>query len=757
MKKLLLLLILSFLSTSGFSVSCPDGSEPTKTVSADGSYYLYKCDLGYPDGELREPLDQSYFSAKAEYFRKLVDNDMYFSAQKLFKKYQRSYFLKKPPFLRNRPYDDLIKEFKIASDGIRATFEPSIEEHIDAMNIAIKDINNTETSLEANWEYYKSLLINTQKLSSHYSKTKNPIVSWTEKSIPLKLKLKATENNLSNSLKNRATKVFKSYDIVNKPGFFSVYPVSLSAREKVKLITSSSSYIISTLESISPEKASDVIKKYELDTLKTPIKIKLLANQFESYDVLNMNNFFTGYSLTSSDEIDVINSVSKYLLTQLDKSSLEQAIKIIKLYNLNRSEIDIQAKLPQVILQKAIDNKQPATKDILAIINNMTAIQVNTKSLLPDKYQISVFKITSKYEKEPVISTSNLLNKPSNNIQDFAKSPYIITIQSRISSVDMGDDNLKKIQSQYKSSTSLVQNSKYTRLQSSYQRASNEYDAAMQELNQLRQWVTNVENEARDFANSYQGGSSFTCNTTYQGYSSTSNCSESGNSYYAATYNSYIGNSFWGLEAKVNNLKNKINRAKNSRDSYRSQLASTPSQISKDNFKNYSFTTRTFEVTKNIERSIYLINNNSKTYSGFTFKHPEKKTFVYASGLDRNDKKYAQNRYQTDDDVEIFINKPDSFSLDKLLTLIPSNHSNDKLDAPIQQVLRETELAFEELTKKNITQNEQNQNISEPAQTESGETVDYIEKIKEAKSLLDAGIISEEEFEKIKQKIIDNI
>jgi hypothetical protein len=682
---------------------------------------------------------------------------MYFSAQKLFKKYQRSYFLKKPQYLRNRPYDDLIKEFKIASDGIRATFEPSIEEHIDAMNIAIKDINNTETSLEANWEYYKSLLNNSQKLSSHYSKTKNPIVSWTEKSIPLKLKLKATENNLSNSLKNRATKVFKSYDIVNKPGFFSVYPVSLSAREKVKLITSSSSYIISTLESISPEKASDIIKKYELDTLKTPIKIKLLANQFESYDVLNMNNFFTGYSLTSSDEIDVINSVSKYLLTQLDKSSLEQAIKIIKLYNLNRSEIDIQAKLPQVILQKAIDNKQPATKDILAIINNMTAIQVNTKSLLPDKYQISVFKITSKYEKEPVISTSNLLNKPSNNIQDFAKSPYIITIQSRISSVDMGDDNLKKIQSQYKSSTSLVQNSKYTRLQSSYQRASNEYDAAMQELNQLRQWVTNVENEARDFANSYQGGSSFTCNTTYQGYSSTSNCRERGNSYYAATYNSYIGNAFWGLEAKVNNLKNKINRAKNSRDSYRSQLASTPSQISKDNFKNYSFTTRTFEVTKNIERSIYLINNNSKTYSGFTFKHPEKKTFVYASGLDRNDKKYAQNRYQTDDDVEIFINKPDSFSLDKLLTIIPSNHSNDKLEAPIQEVLRETELAFEELTKKNISQNEQNQDISEPAQTEPGETVDYIEKIKEAKSLLDAGIISEEEFEKIKQKIIDNI
>ncbi len=49
MKKLLLLLILSFFSTQGLSASCPDGSEPTKTVSADGSYFEYKCPV--PDGK----------------------------------------------------------------------------------------------------------------------------------------------------------------------------------------------------------------------------------------------------------------------------------------------------------------------------------------------------------------------------------------------------------------------------------------------------------------------------------------------------------------------------------------------------------------------------------------------------------------------------------------------------------------------------------------------------------------------------------
>jgi len=43
MQKLLLLLTLSFFSTQGLASSCPDGSEPEKTVSADGTYFLYEC------------------------------------------------------------------------------------------------------------------------------------------------------------------------------------------------------------------------------------------------------------------------------------------------------------------------------------------------------------------------------------------------------------------------------------------------------------------------------------------------------------------------------------------------------------------------------------------------------------------------------------------------------------------------------------------------------------------------------------------
>ena len=43
MKKLFLLLILSFFSNQGLAAGCPDGSEPVKSVSEDGTYFVYNC------------------------------------------------------------------------------------------------------------------------------------------------------------------------------------------------------------------------------------------------------------------------------------------------------------------------------------------------------------------------------------------------------------------------------------------------------------------------------------------------------------------------------------------------------------------------------------------------------------------------------------------------------------------------------------------------------------------------------------------
>ena len=59
MKKLLLLLILSFFSTQGYAASCPDGSDPVKSVSADGTYFLYECAINNTSTPYGADLDYS--------------------------------------------------------------------------------------------------------------------------------------------------------------------------------------------------------------------------------------------------------------------------------------------------------------------------------------------------------------------------------------------------------------------------------------------------------------------------------------------------------------------------------------------------------------------------------------------------------------------------------------------------------------------------------------------------------------------------
>ena len=46
MKNLLLILVSSLFSIQSFAGGCPDGSEPIKSISADGTYFVFNCGRG---------------------------------------------------------------------------------------------------------------------------------------------------------------------------------------------------------------------------------------------------------------------------------------------------------------------------------------------------------------------------------------------------------------------------------------------------------------------------------------------------------------------------------------------------------------------------------------------------------------------------------------------------------------------------------------------------------------------------------------
>ena len=46
MKKIFLVLILTLSSIQAYAASCPDGSEPVKSISEDGTYFVFNCGGG---------------------------------------------------------------------------------------------------------------------------------------------------------------------------------------------------------------------------------------------------------------------------------------------------------------------------------------------------------------------------------------------------------------------------------------------------------------------------------------------------------------------------------------------------------------------------------------------------------------------------------------------------------------------------------------------------------------------------------------
>ena len=78
MKKLLLLLTLSFFSIQGFAAGCPDGSEPVKSLSADGTYFVFECGgssnkIDFQIINLTD-FEDSYFTDKADYASSKMTN-----------------------------------------------------------------------------------------------------------------------------------------------------------------------------------------------------------------------------------------------------------------------------------------------------------------------------------------------------------------------------------------------------------------------------------------------------------------------------------------------------------------------------------------------------------------------------------------------------------------------------------------------------------------------------------------------------------
>ncbi|MDC1535587.1 hypothetical protein N8516_00290 [Candidatus Thioglobus sp.] len=93
MKKILLLLILSFFSAQSFAGSCPDGSEPVKSISADGTYFVFNCGGGNEQAS-SSSITNSRSTIKAIKYESFIDTNTSSSCKELDKKFYRNSYNK---------------------------------------------------------------------------------------------------------------------------------------------------------------------------------------------------------------------------------------------------------------------------------------------------------------------------------------------------------------------------------------------------------------------------------------------------------------------------------------------------------------------------------------------------------------------------------------------------------------------------------------------------------------------------------------
>jgi hypothetical protein len=73
MKKILFIFVLSLYSIQGLASSCPDGSEPVKSISDDGTYYVFNCPVSVSTTEASSPRSSKLLQDKLKEIKVVKD------------------------------------------------------------------------------------------------------------------------------------------------------------------------------------------------------------------------------------------------------------------------------------------------------------------------------------------------------------------------------------------------------------------------------------------------------------------------------------------------------------------------------------------------------------------------------------------------------------------------------------------------------------------------------------------------------------
>jgi len=471
----------------------------------------------------------------------------------------------------------------------------------------------------------------------------------------------------------------------------------------------------------------------KIKLLKQELKI-IAPIEFDRFDFSTNRDFFKDYPV-KLNKLEVIHSSSKTVMKWLNTSNLDEAIALIDKYNLNRSKA-VRDKLAGILLDKAsratYGDKQPKFMDVVATLKQIQDLGIHIEpSALPIRYQTIFYVINSTNDFDII---KDVLSK---------NEPYLVVIDKRKLDIQKSGDTLSKVHSKYISRRENVSNPDYVSEKRRYNNTLNAYNAAVQNHRNALQAQEERKRQYQIDQQTRQLNAGYSTNCT--GYGNNINCSTSRN---------VVGfvPDFSIADIGPSIAQGNVGRAGSALSNAERRLSNIPREVEKLVYSDYSFATRTHEVIKNYDYNIYVINRVTGKYFLTNLPQESKQTFVVTKDLNSEDANYSSTDFQTLDDIEMFISNQDEHSIGDLMSKIPSEYSLVNY-SDIKELINSIRDSYQEPVSNTMGEPQTDVNINSNVPQGS----DYIKDLQRIKALLDSGIINQDDFETLKQKIIDKL
>jgi|SaaInlV_200m_DNA_2_1039689.scaffolds.fasta_scaffold05899_2 antitoxin component HigA of HigAB toxin-antitoxin module len=465
------------------------------------------------------------------------------------------------------------------------------------------------------------------------------------------------------------------------------------------------------------------------------------SREFDRYDFSNDKDFFKEYPI-KLNKAKVVRASSKTILKWLNSSSLDEAIALIDKYKLNKSS-GVRNKLAGILLDKAsrktYGDKQPKLMDVMATLKQIEDLGVNISDAeIPIRYKASFFQFGSTADFDSVNGISK------NN------EPYLIVIDKRRVGISRGDEKLEKVYSKYVSGVDMVSNPNYEWAKSSYDNAVLQYNGAVNKYKQAVREEKQYEEDLRRQNSGYKCDTDFS--GSYMNRSATTNCKYGVDAWGQMAISA--GTSFSGIAPAI--AKQNIPQFKSAVDSARYRLEDIPREIKKFSHTEYAFTTKTYDTVKTYEYVIHLVNKVEQDYLVVKMPLAIERSFVIANDLNLKDANHKPLDFQTIDDMKIFASDPnDDISISELMNKLPVEYSLKKY-SNLANLLSKVKSSYKEADANLINQILPNYNTGQVVQEKRTDS-DYIKDLGRIKKLLDSGTINQDDYETLKQKIINKL